>query len=109
MIEMSREEAIRRIQEHIRIHSKKEPFTPYLDKAFYMAIKALEEQRPSGEWTPCFERLPEYGGFFLITNIDELVRVDFFRKSTNDFDNYSAIAWMPLPEPYKKEGDRNEI
>lgn len=47
---MTREEAIGRIQEHIHIHSKKEPFTPYLDKAFDMAIEALKEQRPHGEW-----------------------------------------------------------
>ena len=40
---MTREEAIGRIQEHIHIHSKKEPFTPYLDKAFYMAVEALRE------------------------------------------------------------------
>lgn len=47
---MTRKEAIGRIQEHIHIHSKKEPFTPYLDKAFDMAIEALKEQRPHGEW-----------------------------------------------------------
>lgn len=41
---MTREEAIGRIQEHRRIHSKVEPFTPYLDKAFDMAIEALKEQ-----------------------------------------------------------------
>lgn len=46
---MTREEAIGRIQEHRRIHSKKEPFTPYLDKAFDMAIEALKD-RPHGEW-----------------------------------------------------------
>ena len=46
---MTREEAIGRIQEHIRIHSKKEPFTPYLDEAFRMAMEALKEER-HGEW-----------------------------------------------------------
>lgn len=46
---MTRKEAIGRIQEHIHIHSKKEPFTPYLDKAFDMAIEALKD-RPHGEW-----------------------------------------------------------
>ena len=56
---MTREEAIFRILDHERIHSKKEPFTPYLDEAFAMAIEALREQRPHGEWIPCSERLPE--------------------------------------------------
>lgn len=74
---MTREEAIGRIQEHIHIHSKKEPFTPYLDEAFDMAIEALKthddlcdnlawyinernrllkEQRPHGEWRGSTER-----------------------------------------------------
>ena len=39
---MSKEEAIWRIQDHRRIHSKKEPFTPKLDEAFDMAIEALK-------------------------------------------------------------------
>ena len=39
---MSIKEAIWRIQDHRRIHSKKEPFTPKLDQAFDMAIQALE-------------------------------------------------------------------
>ena len=38
---MTNKEAIARIQEHILIHSEKEPFTPYLDEAFDMAIRAL--------------------------------------------------------------------
>ena len=47
---MTREEAIGRIIEHQAIHSRKEPFTPYLDEAFRMAIEALKEERPHGEW-----------------------------------------------------------
>lgn len=66
MSEMSRKEAIGRIQDHIRIHSKKEPFTPYLDKAFYMAIEALEEMSVE-EYR---QRLMEV---FHVTDHDELL------------------------------------
>lgn len=58
---MTRKEAIGRIQEHIRIHSKKEPFTPYLDKAFDMAIEALKEQRPHGEWLSHYDYCNKHG------------------------------------------------
>lgn len=80
---------------------------PPFDKGYFKGVTFgitfkdhVFEAEKSG-WIPCSERLPEHGGYFLITNIDELVRVDFFRKSTNDFDNYSAIAWMELPKPYE--------
>lgn len=40
---MTREEAIKRIQEHMIIHEKKEPRAIYITKALQMAIKALEQ------------------------------------------------------------------
>lgn len=42
---MDKKEAIWRIQDHQRIHSKKEPFTPKLDEAFSMAIEALKNEQ----------------------------------------------------------------
>lgn len=49
---MKPEEAIGRILEHQAIHSRKEPFTPYLDEAFRMAIEALKEKR---QYEECIE------------------------------------------------------
>lgn len=75
-------------------------------QGFINSINKLPDADQRPQWIPCSERLPDVGGYFLITTIDELVRLDYFRKSTlNDFDNYSAIAWMPLPTPYQEEGD----
>ena len=104
--EMSKAEAITRIDRFLAY--LEEIYTPQCDceealirkddiTAFVIARDALKEQRPHGEWI--------HGGYFLITNIDKLVRLDYFRTSTNDFDNYSAIAWMPLPTPYMEEGE----
>ena len=42
---MTREEAIRRIQDHFRVHDDGRP-TPYLDEAVAMAIEALQKQLP---------------------------------------------------------------
>lgn len=60
-IQMTREEAIGRILEHQRIHSIKEPFTPYLDEAFKMAIEALKGQEQLEKEKAFAEYLRERG------------------------------------------------
>lgn len=71
-------------------------------------------------WTPVSESLPKEPGNYLITMkgpgnslfVDKIwydnddgygtYIDDFWRNGSN------IIAWMPLPDPYKKEGDNNE-
>lgn len=70
-----------------------------------------------GEWIPCSERLPEEGGFYLVTfktyGNGRGVIEKFYRKTENlwtddgvhrgFFLNPDEVtAWMPLPEPYKE-------
>lgn len=43
---MNEIEALGRIRDHNRIHSKKEPYTPLLNEAMCMAIDSLEKQVP---------------------------------------------------------------
>lgn len=69
---------------------------------------------PVDNWIPCSERLPEGDGDVIMTNITEQVKVGYHSEGTWWFikddgfitgvnDNVNAIlAWMPLPEPYKK-------
>ena len=103
---MTIEEAIGRIQDHIRIHSKKEPFTPYLDEAFAMAIEALKEKP---QWIPCSERLPKKDGYYLITRecfSDNRLKVGMGAYVINTQCFYPhALAWMPFPAPYEEEGE----
>ena len=82
----------------------------------HMAIEALEKQATS-EWIPCSERLPE---------IEKEVLVQWRPYLSSDIEmnilvltksgewvcglgriNGRAIAWMPLPEPYK-DGEHND-
>lgn len=50
---MTNEEAIKRIQEHMIIHEKKEPRAIYITKALQMAIKALEQQVCNNDCEHC--------------------------------------------------------
>ena len=90
-------------------------------------VKVIESCRKT-DWIPCEERLPEceWGGetkalMFQIKNSDYIevghygeggkYRDRYFRTYTDTLEGYEAsdvIAWMPLPQPYKKEGAENE-
>lgn len=74
-----------------------------------MAIKALEEP----QWIPVAERLPEEFGDYLVSikrigwNCEEYVENDI--AYWDDLEGFhkadKVIAWMPLPEPWKGEGN----
>jgi len=59
-------------------------------------------------WTPCSERLPNETGYYLVTVKSEegkIVGAHYWDEDA-DADEYDCehevIAWMPLPEPYKR-------
>lgn len=116
------------------------------DEAKKLAIKALQNERPQGEWIPIkyrpmtseerkklaehygieycdtFEEktfdcpMPEDGQSILLSrswgvdidvadnDIDGEGFICYGLEGNGDWDG--VIAWMPLPEPYKKEGDK---
>lgn len=82
-----------------------------INKALDMAIEALKKQRPHGEWIPCSDRLPEKQGQYYVSGGDKVWICDFLIFSNfkggwcNDVSNPVVTAWMPLPEPYEKEGE----
>ena len=80
--------------------------------------KGLEEaKRPHGEWIPVSERLPEKNGYYLVTtdgSHNDVIDIAEYGKFWNHlkydwmWNKASKIlAWMPLPEPYRKEGEKN--
>ena len=74
------------------------------------------------EWIPCSERLPKEGERILVTAALEHVMVAhygkmFFEKERGNVFYLAGedgdaditdvvVAWMPLPEPYREEGDQ---
>lgn len=64
----------------------------------------FKDAQPEQQWIPCSERLPEYGEAVLTVNKDEDYEINHVIDEDNGewfFDD--AIAWMPLPEPYKEK------
>lgn len=92
-----------------------EKFQPSLAIHVYEFGEALRKlpvtQDSHGEWIPCSERLPEKQGQYYVSGGDKVWICDFLIFSNfkggwcNDVSNPVVEAWMPLPEPYKKEGE----
>lgn len=78
-----------------------------------------EKERPHGEWIPCSERLPDEMGDYLVTekisDIEQAVYTSSFGHIRTGelcfyyeddeciaIKNEGIVAWMPLPEPYKR-------
>lgn len=95
---MTREESIKIIKS-----IKRFIYQPEWNAALNIAIEALQE--PERKWILVSERLPECEGIYLITSkvFDKAeVQYVFYQKNIEMFIcNGTAIAWQPLPEPYK--------
>lgn len=62
------------------------------------------EHLPSvDEWIPCSERLPDKDGEYIVTQKNGSIGRYVFSCEGNSEEYFKrcAIAWMPLPEPYK--------
>ena len=85
----------------------------------YRALKQLPPVQPEPQWIPCSERLPEVGAFVLVSKKAFPPNVCMAHRSRdprsgkeawNDMlfgklDDDRVLAWMPLPEPFREEGE----
>lgn len=87
---------------------------PPFDKGYFNGVTfgitfkdPVFEAEKKGGWIPCHERLPEKDGDYIATYTfchKQVVNRVHYSKHLGFFYN-TVIAWMPLPEPYKKGGD----
>ena len=68
-------------------------------------VNQVAEEYNNG-WIPCSERLPEENKAVLVCTNENQIDVDYYGGYIKDFiglkgtEQY-AIAWQPLPQPYK--------
>lgn len=79
----------------------------FLDKIGWRAEHDRIMSTP--QWIPCEERLPENESEVLVTDANGHIRHAFYDAECDWFGTYEesmtirAIAWMPLPKPYREE------
>ena len=92
------------------------------EKEFVKALPSVTPTRKKEEWISCDEKLPkpneladnvrkyyliqdEYGDMHVASYLrNGWISIDSFYTLEDD-----VIAWMPLPEPYKTEMEREEM
>ena len=86
-------------------------FSDTYDKSCIIGVlEELPSAQPEPKWIPCSERLPEDGTWNIFSdgkNISveryKMDAIDHFFPQGRWFSLDEAIAWMPLPEPYREE------
>ena len=64
--------------------------------------------KPVQRWIPCSERLPEYGTTVLTCNHDGEYEINhIIDEEDREWFWDGAVAWMPLPTPYREGGQDN--
>ena len=81
--------------------SDKDKLLLEVNKAICNNLKTLEQWQ---RWIPVSERLPEKNGEYLITGRQGAVNKRRYHDG-HWYGNWSVLAWMPLPEPYKAESE----
>ena len=108
---MTRQEAIKRIENHMEVFNILEDPHIKIREALNMAMAALREQEER-RWIPVTERLPKRGELVLATDggfVGEFYinkRGQWQRYNVNDYSLLMALDilfWMPMPEPPKED------
>ena len=75
-----------------------------LNEAFDEMIEKLEQELKP-KWIPVSERLPKSDGNYIVTENNGRVGIYVFHTGGNSEEYWKrcAVAWMPLPNPYKAE------
>jgi hypothetical protein len=84
----------------------------YEGKTIREWVQEIIEADHVGKWIPVSERLPKQGESVICqcrANIIKVLKLDadfdWYQDADHCYMNGFAIAWMPLPEPYKAESE----
>ena len=82
----------------------------YIQKQPIYVEAEIDTTKDFAQWIPCSERLPKKIGVYLVTTEEGKVFEYDYNILTVHLKKWSfcrkeIVAWMPLPEPYKKEGE----
>lgn len=77
----------------------------YLDSPCPYQNEEIKVEQTAQQWIPCSERLPDGEQHLLVSVHDnsEFTTIDIWTGTTFWTFDHHVIAWMPLPEPYRKE------
>ena len=78
-------------------------FNSAVDHCIHHAIHAPTVSAEP-QWIPISKKHPEDSGLYLTTTMYGEVYADYWNGINFDRTEL-VIAWMPLPEPYRKEGE----
>lgn len=105
---ISRQDAIRWVKTECNPYGK-----PTLDfesgKRVMEHLKIMPSVQLERKWIPVTERLPEKPNMYTVTDSKgDVVRFIYTAtKSSRECWKRCAKAWMPLPEPYREEGEQD--
>lgn len=114
---MTREEAIKRIQDHMEVHHIGQYPHIHIKEAMDMAIAALQEQEKR-RWIPVTEKLPDDGDSVIVVvsgkvgNLSLHDAIEFAKFSIDEgwilemwpeWEDPKVTYWMPCPEPPKED------
>ena len=87
------------------------PTGEYILKKFRQLIRNMPTVTPEPQWIPCSERLPEKSSYNLVTDFGG-VEEAYYKCNEHrwygrhDDELKDVTAWMPLPSPYREEGEQ---
>ena len=111
---ISRQAALGALGERPVVWSDNDDYTLGARNQYDMDRLAIETVPSAQRWISCSERLPEPGVYVLVDGADIPGgdRFPLIDKICDDGEwlncdgsEWSAVAWMPIPEPWKGERD----
>ena len=108
---ISRRAAIDALCEEPEVWSGKDEYGQGLNNQWHYDVNALKNVPTAQRWIPCSERLPEKDGLYIVSVINDHNRIYsktcWYHGHEKWFARQDVIAWMPLPEPYREDGDND--